>query len=93
MAKIVTVEVVLKGDIIDKSILNKFAEKLRAQRYLSDFTSTIAVPPFLVATQKNYPSLAVLYATVELENLFHLNGLVEELAEEEKLEIISYKQL
>ena len=93
MAKIVTVEVVLRGDIIENSVLNKFAEILRAQKYLSDFTSTIAVPPFLVATEKHYPSLAVLYATVELENLFHLKGLVDELAVEEKLEIISYKQL
>jgi hypothetical protein len=46
-----------------------------------------------VASEKHYPSLAVMYTMVELENMFQLKKLLEELVEEEKLEIISFKQL
>jgi hypothetical protein len=93
MTKLVTVELILRGDIIEKSILAKLAELLKHQKYHADFTSTVAVPPFLVAIEKHYPSLAVLYGTVEFENLFHLQGLIEKFAEEYELEIISLKNL
>ena len=46
-----------------------------------------------MASEKHYPSLAVLYAMVDLEHLFHVRKLLNELVEEEKLEIISFKQL
>jgi len=51
------------------------------------------VPPFLVASEENYPSLAVLYGTVELENIFEMKTLIDQLASEENLDIISFKQL
>jgi hypothetical protein len=46
-----------------------------------------------VAAEKKYPSLAVLYATLNLENIFETRKLLVELAEEEDLELISFKQL
>lgn len=93
MAKTVTVEIVVRGDIIDKIILRKFANKLKSQKFTCDFTTSVAVPPFMVAAEKNYPSLAVMYVMVDLENLFDVKRLLEELALEERLDIISCKQL
>ncbi len=93
MAKQVTVEMIVRGDIIDNNILRKYAMKLKEQSFTIDFTSSVAVPPFLVAAEKKYPSLAVLYATLDLENIFETRKLLVELAEEEDLEIISFKQL
>jgi hypothetical protein len=93
MAKSITVEVIVRGDIIDNNILRKFASKLKSKKYLADFTTTVAVPPFLVASEKHYPSLAVMYAILDLENMFDLKNLLDELATEEKLDIISFKQL
>ncbi|HUV33492.1 MAG TPA: hypothetical protein VMW22_01075 [Candidatus Desulfaltia sp.] len=93
MAKIVTVEIVVRGDIIDNIILRKFANKLKNQKFTVDFTTSVAVPPFMVAAEKNYPSLAVMYLMVDLENIFDVKRLLDELAQEERLEIISYKQL
>ena len=84
---------IVRGDIIDNNVLRKFAMKLKEQSYTIDFTSSIAVPPFLVAAEKKYPSLAVLYATLNLENIFETRKLLVELSEEEDLEIISFKQL
>jgi len=93
VAKIVTVEIVVRGDIIDNIILRKFANKLKNQKFTVDFTTSVAVPPFMVAAEKNYPSLAVMYLMVDLENIFDVKNLLDELAQEERLEIISYKQL
>ena len=93
LAKQVTVEMIVRGDILDNNVLRKFALKLKKQRFTIDFTSSVAVPPFLVATEKKYPSLAVLYATLDLEHIFTTRKLLVELAEEEDLEIISFKQL
>ncbi len=93
MAKQVTVEMIVRGDIIDNNVLRKFAMKLKEQNFTIDFTTSVAVPPFLVAAEKKYPSLAVLYATLNLENIFDTRKVLVELAEEEDLEIISFKQL
>ena len=93
MAKPITVEIIIRGDIIDKNVLKKFASKLKEQKFTVDFTTSVAVPPFLVASEKHYPSLAVMYTMVDLENKFMLKNLLDELVEEENLEIISFKQL
>jgi hypothetical protein len=94
---------IVRGDILDNNVLRKFALKLKVlrkfalklkeQSFTIDFTSSVAVPPFLVAAEKKYPSLAVLYATLNLEHIFTTRKLLVELAEEEDLEIISFKQL
>lgn len=93
MAKLVTVEIVIRGDIVDNNVLRKFAMKLKNRKYGVDFTSSIAVPPFLVAAEKQYHSLAVLYVTIELENIFDMKNQLDELAEEEGLDVITFKQL
>ena len=93
MAKQITVEIIIRGDIIDNNVLMKFASKLKEQKFTVDFTTSVAVPPFLVASEKHYPSLAVMYTMIELENKFTLKRLLDELVEEENLEIISFKQL
>jgi hypothetical protein len=93
LAKDITVEIVIRGDIIDNNVLRKFASKLKEQKFTCDFTTSVAVPPFLVASEKHYPSLAVMYTMVELENMFQLKKLLNELVVEENLEIISFKQL
>lgn len=93
MAKIVTIEMIVRGDIIDNNVLRKFADKLKQQKFQADFTTSVAIPPFLVASEKNYPSLAVMYGQVEMEHIFEMRRLLEGLAQEERLEIISFKQL
>ncbi len=93
LAKQITVEIIVRGDIIENNILKKFASKLKEQKFTVDFVTTVAVPPFLVASERRYPSLAVLYTMVDLENKFQLRKVLDEMVEEEKLEIISFKQL
>ena len=93
LAKQITVEIIVRGDIIENNILKKFALKLKEQKFTVDFTTSVAVPPFLVASEKHYPSLAVMYTMVDLENLFQLRKVLDEVVEEEKLDIISFKQL
>ena len=93
MAKQITVEIIIRGDIIENNVLAKFASKLKEQKFTVDFVTTVAVPPFLVASERRYPSLAVLYTMVDLENKFQLRKVLDELTEEEKLDIISFKQL
>jgi hypothetical protein len=93
LAKQITVEIIIRGDIIENNVLKKFATKLKEQKFTVDFTTSVAVPPFLVASEKRYPSLAVMYTMVDLENKFQLKKVLDELVEEEKLDIISFKQL
>jgi len=93
LTKPITVEIIIRGDIIDNNVLKKFASKLKEQKFTVDFTTSVAVPPFLVASEKHYPSLAVMYTMVDLENKFMLKKLLDELVEEERLDIISFKQL
>ena len=93
MSKIKTVEIIVRGDIIEKNILLKLANRLKASKLRADFSSSITVPPFLIAVEKHYPSLAVLYGTVDLEDLFPFKALVEDLCYEEGCVIISFTEL
>lgn len=93
MGKIKTVEIIVRGDIIEKNLILKFANKLSESKLRADFSSTIAVPPFLKAVKKRYPSLAVLYGTVDIEDLFPLKALVEGMCSEEECMIISFTEL
>ena len=93
MGKLKTIEIIIRGDIIERNVLLKLAERLRGRGLRADFSSSIAVPPFLKAVEKRYPSLAVLYATVDLEDLFSFKALVEELCREEGCIILSFKEL
>ena len=93
MGKIKTVEIIVRGDIIEKNIILTLAEKLKTSRLRADFTSSIAVPPFLMAVEKRYPSIAVLYGTVDLEDLFQFKALIEEVCKEETCSMVSFKEL
>lgn len=93
MGKIKTVEIIVRGDIVEKNIVLKLANRLRDSKLRADFNANIVVPPFLVASEKHYPSLAVLYGTVDLEDLFQFKALFESLCCEEDCDIISFKEL
>ena len=93
MGKIKMVELIVRGDIIEKNIILKLAKRLRDSKLRADFNASIAVPPFLVASEKRYPSLAVLYGTVDLEDLFLFKAMFESLCCEEDCDVISFKEL
>jgi hypothetical protein len=93
MGKIKTVEVIVRGDIIEKNIIVKLGDRLRDSKLRADFNASIAVPPFLQASAKHYPSLAVLYGAVDLEDLFKFKALFEDFCSGEECEIISFKEL
>ena len=93
MGKIRTVEIIVRGDIVEKNIILELANRLRDSKLRADFSSSIAVPPALMATEKRYPSLAVLYGTVDLEDLFQFKALVEDLCCDVECKIISFTEL
>ena len=93
MGKIKTVEIIVRGDIIEKNIILTLAEKLKRSRLRADFSSSIAVPPFLMAVEKRYPSIAVLYGTVDLEDLFQFKALIETVCSEEDCSMVSFTEL
>lgn len=93
MGKIKTVEIIVRGDIVEKNIILELANRLKDSKLRADFSSSIAVPPVLMATEKHYPSLAVLYGTVDLEDLFQFKALVEELCCDMECKIISFTEL
>ena len=49
MGKLKTIEIIIRGDIIERNVLLKLAERLRGRGLRADFSSSIAVPPFLKA--------------------------------------------
>lgn len=93
MGKIMTVEVIVRGDIIEKNLIVKLGNRLRDSKLRADFNASIAVPPFLQASEKHYPSLAVLYGAVDLEDLFLFKAMFEDFCCEEECEIISFNEL
>jgi len=93
MGKIKTVEIIVRGDIIEKNIILTLAEKLKTSRLQADFSSSIAVPPFLMAVEKRYPSIAVLYGTVDLEDIFQFKALIEDVCSEESCSMVSFTEL
>jgi hypothetical protein len=93
MGKIKTVEIIVRGDIIEKNIILTLAEKLKNSKLRADFSSSIAVPPFLTAVEKRYPSIAVLYGTVDLEDIFQFKALLEDVCNEESCSMVSFTEL
>ena len=93
MGKIKTVEIVIRGDIIEKNIILKLASMLQRSGLRADFSSSIAVPPFLMAVEKRYPSVAVLYVTVDLEDLFQFKALIDTVCTEEDCLLLSFMEL
>jgi len=93
LGKIKCIEILVRGDIIERNIILKLANRLKASKLRADFSSSITVPPFLKAVEKHYPSLAVLYATVDIEDLFQFKALLESLCCEEECSILSFTDL
>jgi len=93
LGKIKTIEILIRGDIIERNILLKLANKLKESKLRADFSSSVCAPPFLMAVKKRYPSLAVLYATVDIEDLFQFKALLEDLCCEEEGSILSFTEL
>ena len=93
MGKIKTLEILVRGDIIERNIILKLASRLKDSKLRADFSSSIAVPPFLKAVERRYPSLAVLYVTVDIEDLFQFKALIESICREEECSILSCTEL
>ena len=93
LGKIKTLEILVRGNIIERNIILKLASRLKDSKLRADFSSTIAVPPFLKAVERRYPSLAVLYATVDIEDLFQFKALIESICREEECSILSCTEL
>ena len=93
MGKIKTAEILIRGDIIERNIILKLADKLKESKLRADFSSNVCAPPFLMAVKKHYPSLAVLYATVDIEDIFQFKALLESLCCEEDCSILSFTEL
>ena len=93
MGKIKTLEILVRGDIIERNIILKLANRLKDSKLRADFSCSITVPPFLKAVEKRYPSLAVLYATVDIEDLFQFKALIESICREEECNILSCIEL
>lgn len=93
MDKIKTVEIVVRGDVMERGLLIKLADRISERRLRADFSSSVAVPPFLTAMERGHPSLAVLYCNVEVRDIFSLRGLIDGLCQEEGCEVLSYKEL
>jgi len=89
MGKIKTLEVIIRGHIIEDNIILRLAEELQASGLQADFSSNIVVPPFLKAVEKHYQSLGILYATVDLEDLFKFKSLIKELCKKHECSLIS----
>ena len=84
-----TVEIVLRGDIIEKNVIKILGQKLETSKLKADFSSNISVPPYVKASKKNLPSLAVLYGTVEIEDLFTFKSLIKKTCESIQVNIVS----
>ena len=46
-----------------------------------------------MAVEKRYPSIAVLYGTVDLENIFQFKALIEDVCSEESCSMVSFTEL
>ena len=88
-----TVEMIIRGDIIDNNILVKIATCLKEKKINADFSSTIAVPPYLIASEKRYPSIAALYGLVTNEDIFNYMNAIEKVCIKESCEVLSKKVL
>jgi len=51
LGKIKTVEIIVRGDIIEKNLILKFANRRRESKLRAYSSSTIAVPPVLKAVE------------------------------------------
>lgn len=93
LGKLKCVEIIIRGDLLLRRVVLKIGERLQASELAADFTSTIVVPPFRMAMRLQYPSLAVLHALVEAEDLYKFRTMLEEILEQERCQIVSIETL
>jgi hypothetical protein len=89
MGKLKTLEVIIRGDLIEKNIILKLGQMLNETNLRADFSASIAIPPFVKAVEKRYPSVCVLHVTVDREDRFQFEKLLKECACVEGCEIVS----
>jgi len=87
------VEIIIRGDLMLRQIIRKIGERLQETDMEADFSSTIVVPPWRMATKLEYPSLGILHAEVTAKDMFRFEALLKELLEEEQCQIIALNKL
>ncbi len=93
MGQMQYVEIIIRGDLMIRQIIRKIGEKLQETDIDADFSSTIVVPPWRMATKIEYPSLAVLHAEVMAKDVFRFEALLQELLEQEQCQLIALNKL
>jgi hypothetical protein len=93
MGQMQYVEIIIRGDLMLRQIIRKIGEKLLETDLEADFSSTIVVPPWRMATKLQYPSLAVLHVEVSAKDIFRFEGVLQELLEAEKCQLIALNKL
>ena len=91
--KIQMVEIVVRGDLVEQNLVLRLGQALKREKLKADFSATIVVPPFQKATERKYPSLGVIYAMVNLEDIFKFTSLLEDVVCKENCELVSMHQL
>jgi hypothetical protein len=87
------VEIIIRGNLMLRQIVRKIGERLQESDIEADFSSTIVVPPWRMATKLQYPSLAVLHAEVGAKDMYRFDTLLRELLEQEQCQLISMDKL
>jgi len=93
LGKIKTIEVIIRGDLVERNLVLKLGHALKNSKLRADFSASIIVPPFQKAVAKRYPSLGVFYIMVDLEDIFQFETLLRSLCCEENCELISIQEL
>jgi hypothetical protein len=93
MGQMQYVEIIIRGDLMLRQIIRKIGERLQDTDMDADFSSTIVVPPWRMATKIEYPSLAVLHAEVTAKDIHRFEALLQELLKEEKCQLIAWNKL
>lgn len=89
MGKLKTLEVIIRGDLIEKNIVLKLGQMLSQTNLRADFSASIVIPPFIKAVEKRYPSVCVLHVTVDREDRFQFEKLLKECTCVEGCEVVS----
>lgn len=93
MGKIKTLEVIVRGDLVERNLVLQLGNALKDSKLRADFSASIIVPPFQKAVAKKYPSLGVFYIMVDLEDVFQFETLLKTLCCEGNCELVSIHEL
>ncbi len=93
MGKVKTLEVIVRGNLVERNLVLRLGQALKDSKLRADFSASIIVPPFQKAVSKKYPSLGIFYAMVDLEDIFRFQTLLKNLCCEENCELISIHEL